>query len=104
MAQSSGSQPILLDSLAAALGGDERQTVADLDVRFQLYGIESGMTNGATSKTHDPPAPCIFTPYTATNEGRRPEYKEFAQLNVLRGSHLDELIEQPDPSVPPQSQ
>ena len=90
---STSQQSASLDELATALGTDESQRVAKLDFSMQPHGSELGMMNGTNGKLHPPPETCGLFPFQSTS------HREYKKIEVLRGSHLDELTGEDDPST-----
>ncbi|KAL9085685.1 MAG: hypothetical protein Q9159_004562 [Coniocarpon cinnabarinum] len=72
---------------------NERQRLANVEVRFQPHGSETGMTNGVIPSKTYPPESCNLFPSLPRVLGQRERPVEVLhQLDVLRGSHLEELM------------
>ena len=95
MRASVANQTMTLDHLVLSLGTDERQRVAETALRLQPHGSEPGIANGTPPTKQAAPQPCsLLTPSMQGNASRRRAANSSHQLDILRGSHLDDLADE----------
>lgn len=90
---SSNGNSAALDRLSRALGLDECQRIAQIDFALQPRVVESSMMDGATNVDHSPPQAYSLFPFSEQDASLL-NTTEYGRVEVLRGSHLDELVEQ----------